>query len=189
MNKTKKNIVIVGFDESEIRSIDVPEIGKNHYFNTMEEIKGHQGYLIIIKNKDNINIVDFDKKYRKALNNYANVWLYNENYNNSYHKWSNIEFVNRDIFLLDILSFWDQYDEYKHHLEQKQDKKEYTNKRLNNIEKIYNYLKKYKVIKTVRLTEDLKMSERMIQRYMQDINDIYHNIGYDYSNNEWYIVW
>ena len=33
------------------------------------------------------------------------------------------------------------------------------------------------------------MNERTIQRYMRDINDIYHSVGYDYSNNEWYIIW
>ena len=24
---------------------------------------------------------------------------------------------------------------------------------------------------------------------MKDINDIYHSVGYNYSNNEWYFIW
>ena len=187
MNKTQKNIVLVGFSKPEIRSINIPTIGKNYYLNSIEDAKLHQGYLLIINNKDNTDIVSFDKKYRKIINKYANVWIYNENYKESYHKWSNIRLVNRDIFLIDILNFWDEYDIYKEKLKFSV-KLNYTKKRVNNIEKIYNYLKDYQTIKTNKIVKDLKINERMVQRYMHNINQIYHNIGYDYSNNEWYII-
>lgn len=188
MNKTKKNIVLVGFNENEIHSINIPTISKNYYLNNMSEARKHQGYLIIINNKDNINIVEFDKKYRKVLNRYTKIWLYNEKYKNIKNKWSNIQLVNRDIFLIDVLSFWDEYESYKEMIES-ETKEKYTKKRLNSIERIYNYLKNYKTIKTITILEKLNINERMIQRYMNDINNIYHNIGYDYSNNEWYIIW
>ena len=188
MNKTKKNIILVGFNDVEGKSIQIPPIGKNYYLNNMNEAKNHQGYLIIINNKDNINLVEFDKKYRKILNKYVNVWLYNEKYNDTYNKWSNIRMVNRDIFLFDSLYFWDQYDEYKYLVEHETVNKKYTDKRLNNIANLHNYLKKYSTIKTSKISHDLKINSRMIQRYMKDINDIYNNIGYDYSNNEWYVV-
>ena len=71
MNKFKKNIVLIGFSEIERRSISIPVIGKIYYFNDIKDAKNHQGYLIIINNKDNTNIVDFDKKYRKILNKFV----------------------------------------------------------------------------------------------------------------------
>jgi len=189
MNKAKKNIVIVGFSDIEIRSIAAPEIGKNIYVNTMNEAKKHQGYLIIINNKSSTNVVEFDKKYRKTTNKYAKVWLYNKEYKDTYNKWSNTNFVNNDIFLLDSLNFWDEYDRYKFDIEHLETKTKHTHKKLIKLEKLYNYLKDYKTIKTSKIVDDLKISEKMVQRYMQDINNIYHNIGYDYSNNEWYIIW
>ena len=189
MNKTQKNIVIVGFSDIEKRSIKVPPIKNNYYLNSMEEARKHQGFLLIINNKDNLDIIAFDKKYRKITNKYAYIWLYNEKYKESINKWSRIETKNRDIFYYDELTIWDMYDEYKHSLEHKKETPKYTQKRLNNINKIYNYLQNYKTIKTSKISEDLKINDRMVQRYMEDINNIYHNIGYDYSSNEWYIIW
>lgn len=187
MNKFKKNIVIVGFLEDEKRSISIPPIGEINYFDKIEQSKNHQGYLIIVNNKTNEDIVSFDKKYRKIINKFVKVYLYNEHYKESYNKWSNIQLVNRDLFLYDSLYYWDLYDEYKNNV-LLEDKK-YTKKRLENITKLYNYLKDYKVIKTSKIKEDLNINDRMIQRYMKDINDLYNNIGYDYYNNQWYIIW
>ena len=62
MNKTKKNIVLVGFSNIENKTIAVPSIGKNYYLNNMNEAKKHQGFLIIINNKENTSIINFDKK-------------------------------------------------------------------------------------------------------------------------------
>ena len=72
---------------------------------------------------------------------------------------------------------------------EKRKEKKYTKKRLDNINKIYEYLGSYKTIKTNKIVGDLKINPRMIERYMHDINNLYHNIGYDYSKNEWYIIW
>ena len=76
MNKSQKNIVLVGFNYQEIRSIEIPKIGQNYYLNDMKEASKHQGYLIIVNNKSNMDIVSFDKKYRKIINKYAYVWVY-----------------------------------------------------------------------------------------------------------------
>lgn len=188
MSKARKNIVLVGFSEVEIRSISIPPIGNNYYVDSMEEARKHQGYLIIINNKSNINVVDFDKKYRYIIKKYDKVWLYNEKYKEGYYKFSNIELKNRDIFLYDSLDFWDWYEEYKDLVEKKEEKK-YTKKRLDNVNKMYEYLKNYSEIKTSKIANDLGMNERNVERYMCDVNDIYHNVGYDYSLNEWYIIW
>jgi len=187
MNKTQKNIVIVDFSDIEKKSIGVPKISKILYLDNIIEIKKHQGFLIIINNKNNMNLVTFDKKYRKYLNKYAFVWLYNKKNKEDKDKYSNIELVNNFIFDDLSLNIWDEYElykDYKKHVT----KKKYTNKRMENINKLYNYLINYKEIKTTKICSDLGMSSRMVQRYMQDINNIYHNIGYDYSKNEWYII-
>lgn len=188
MNKFQKNIVLVGFSDIEIRSISIPPVGDVIYLNDIKQANYHQGYLLVINNRNNIDIVSFDKKYRKTINKYAKVWLYNENYIESKHKWSKIEFVNRNIFEIDELTFWEDYDLYKENIKEI-NKIKYTPKRLNNIERIYNYLKIYRIVTTSQMSKDLNISERMIQRYMHDINILYKNIGYDYSNNQWYIIW
>ena len=186
MNKTQKNIVIVGFSDIEKRSIGVPKIGEVLYLDSMDEVKKHQGFLLIINNIDNIDLISFDKKYRKYLNRYV-FWL-NKEKNKCYKdKYSNIELVDNFIFSDLTLNIWDEYDSYKNSRNNDIEKK-YTNKRMDNINKIYNYLINYKEISTSKVCFDLGINARMVQRYMQDINNIYHNIGYDYSKNEWYII-
>lgn len=187
MNKTQKNIVIVGFSDTEKRSISVPKINEVLYLDNMNEAKKHQGFLIIINNKDNINLVSFDKKYRKCLNKYALIWLYNEKNKLYKDKYSNIELVDNFIFSDLILNIWDEYDSYKDD-KNHEIKKKCTNKRMDKINTLYDYLINYKEISTSKICSDLGINARMVQRYIQDINNIYHNIGYDYSKNEWYII-
>ena len=81
MNKTKKNVVIVGFENEEKNSLSYPilENGTVHYCNTMSEAIKHQGYMIIINNSQKINLVSFDKKYRKSLNKYERILKRREN--------------------------------------------------------------------------------------------------------------
>ena len=43
-------------------------------------------------------------------------------------------------------------------------------------------------ITTKKISNDLKVSKRWVQRYMQDINLLYENIGYDENNKRWYIT-
>lgn len=187
MNKTQKNIVIVGFNDYEIRNIGVPPIGKIIYVSSMLEAKKHQGYMLIVNNKNKLDIVSFDKKYRKILNKYAFIWLYGKN--NKYYKdkFSRIELYDDYIYSDICLNVWEDYDKYKHELVYK-NLKTFTKKRLENINKISKYLKDFDNIKTSKMSADLNMNVRTIERYMTDINEIYHNIGYDYSKNEWYII-
>ena len=188
MNKTQKNIIIVGFDELEERSIGVPKIGDVLYLDNMDEANKHQGYLIIINNKDNLDIISFDKKYRKVLNKYAFIWLYSKKNKPCRVGYCNIELVDDFIFDDLTLNIWDDYERYKERIENKIERK-YTSKKLDKLNKLYNFLKDYKIIKTAELSYLLNMNPRTVQRYMRDISNIYHNIGYDYSNNEWYIIW
>ena len=56
------------------------------------------------------------------------------------------------------------------------------------INKMTEYFKNKYTMKTKEIAQYLNMSERNIERYMHDYNKIYKNIGYDYVNNEWYII-
>ena len=190
MNKAKKNVVIVGFEVEERNSISYPYIENSvvHFCDTISEAIKYQGYMIIINNKENANLVAFDKKYRKSLNKYERVLIYNEKYNWIYDKWSRFEKVNRDIFDDYSYQFGEEWDRYKLEKEHEANK-EYSINKQKNIESLYNYLKNYKTIKTSKIAKELNINERSIQRYMNDINNIYHNIGYDFSLNEWYFIW
>lgn len=190
MNKAKKNTVIVGFKKEERNSISYPYIENStiHFCDTISEATKYQGYMIIIDNSKNVNLVDIDKKYRKSLNKYERILIYNQEYKWTYDKWSKFEKVNRDIFNDYSYQFGEEWDKYKYDKEH-EIKTKYNIAKQNNLESLYNYLKHYKTIKTSKICEDLNINERTIQRYMKDINEIYHNIGYDYSNNEWYIIW
>ncbi len=190
MNKTKKNIVIVGFENEERKSVSYPYIENStvRYCNTISEAIKYQGYMIIINNTENIDLVTFDKKYRKSLNKYERILIYNQKYNWNYDKWSRFEKINRGIFDDYSYQFGEEWDKYKLDKENEISKK-YNITKQNKLECLYNYLKDYETIKTSKIAKDLNLSERTIQRYMEDINNIYHNVGYDYSNNEWYFIW
>lgn len=190
MNKTKKNVAIVGFENEERKCVSYPCIENSvvHYCDTISEAIKYQGYMIIINNSKNIDLVSFDKKYRKSLNKYERILIYNGKYTWTYDKWSRFEKVNRGIFDDYSYQLGEEWDKYKLDKENEISKK-YNITKQNQLESLYNYLKDYKIVKTSKIASDLNLNERTIQRYMQDINNIYHNVGYDYSNNEWYFVW
>lgn len=196
MNRAKKNVVIVGFTDSERNSISIPLLDEPycytqevHYVKSLSDITKYQGYLLIIDNSDNKRLVDIDKKYRKSLNKYELIWLYNSNYNKYYKdKWSRIEKIDRYLFNDLGYGLGEEWNSYKL-LKEKDDEIITFNKyKQKNMNILFNYLKRYKTRKTKDISKDLKINERSIQRYMHDLNRIYHNIGYDYTNNEWYIV-
>lgn len=191
MNKAKKNIVVVGFNNYERKSLGIPFIENNviHYIDSLHDIVKYQGYLLLIDNKDNKSIIELDKKYRKTFNKYERIWLYNESYKEflKKEKWSRIEKIGRDIFLDCSFQFSEEWDSYKFNKEH-EEKTKYSIRKQEKLDNFYEYLKKYKTIKTEEIVKDLDIDKRTIQRYMNDINNTYHNIGYDYSNNEWYII-
>ena len=190
MNKAKKNVVIVGFNTIEKNSLSYPYIenGAVHYCDTLSEAIKYQGYMIIINNSENIDLVVFDKKYRKSLIKYERILIYNDKYNWTYDKWSRFEKGGRGIFDDYSYQLSEEWDKYKADKESETNKK-YSATKKEKLEKLYNYLKQYKTIKTSKIYEELNINERTIQRYMEDINSIYNNVGYDFSLNEWYFIW
>lgn len=198
MNKVKKNVVIVGFTESERNSISVPSFSETdsretlHYIDSLSDAYKYQGYMLIVDNNDNKSIIELDKKYRKVFNKFERILLYNESYDtqNSINSWNKIEKIGRELFVLDVLYFYDEWEEYKNKKEnEKVEIIEYNRDKEFKLNRLYNYIKKYNTRKTSEISKNLNINERTIQRYMHDLNGIYHNIGYDFSLNEWYFVW
>lgn len=190
MNKFKKNVVIVGFNEEERNSISYPVIenGEVHFCNSISEAILYQGYMLIIDNSNNNDLVLLDNKYRKSFNKFERILIYNKNYKWKYNKWNRFEKVNRDIFNDYSFQFSEEWDKYKDN-KKDESKQLLSGNKLNKLNKFYSYLKDYKNIKTDKICNELNINEKKAQRYMNELNDIYHNIGYDYSLNEWYFIW
>lgn len=191
MNKAQKNIVIVGFIGEEKNSLSLPYIdkGRVHYVDSIGDAIKYQGYLLIINNKDNIHLVELDKKYHKSFQKFAKVWIYNENYKWQKDHWSGIEKVNRDIFMDISLSLSEEWEEYKTQIENGSKPLKFHLAKKKKLDDLYLYLKNFKAISTQQIVKDLKINARTVERYMSDLNTIYHNIGYDYNQNEWYLIW
>ena len=197
MYTTKKNVVIVGFSKAERRSVAIPILPepydhsqKIRYVESLKEVLKYQGFMLIIDNSDDRPIIELDKKYRKFFNNFEMVIIYNESYAelHKYSRWTNISLVGRDLFYEKL--FYNVWDEYK---EKKDNEVKLLNKfnkdKNERIMQLYNYIVKYKTKKTSDISRYLNIDKRTIQRYMKDLNNIHHNIGYDYSSNEWYFIW
>ena len=56
------------------------------------------------------------------------------------------------------------------------------------LEKIHIYLKGKKMVTTNELAQKFSLSYRNVERYMNDYNKIFKNIGYDFKENAWYII-
>lgn len=192
MNKARKNVVVVGFlDEVERKFVSIPwiENGEVHYVKSLSEATKYQGYFIIIDNTDNKSLIDIDKKYRRTLNRFEVIYVYNENYEEKYYKYSRINTINREIFNDWGYQFSCDWDEYKERVETTKENIKYNKDKQEKLNILYNFIKDKKEITTKEIKEKLNISDRSIQRYMTDINNIYKSVGYDYSNNIWYFIW
>ncbi len=193
MSNIKKNIVIVGFTEIERNSISIPSLEepycysqKVYYVDSLDKVK-YQGYMLIVDNKDNISIRELDKKYRNIFNKFEVVRIYNEKYDSNYQeKWLSVEKIGRELFEYDGYSLGEDWDSYKDRIENNKGSIRFNKDKKEKLDMLYNYIKNYETIKTKDIANALNLSERSIQRYMKDLNTIYHNVGYDYSNDEWY---
>ncbi|MBR1377310.1 MAG: hypothetical protein IJ565_05845 [Bacilli bacterium] len=196
MNKAKKNVVIVGFTGVEKDLVPIPSLSleyyesqKVHYVNKINEASVYQGYMIIINNKDNKSPMELDKKYRKIFNKFVRVVIYNKSYRNDCfeNKWFKIETIGEDDLHCDLsYGYGVNWDEYKMEVESEKKPIKFNKNKKEKLDILYEYTKQYKTRKTSDIVKDLHMNERTIQRYMHDLNTLYHNVGYDYLINEWY---
>lgn len=197
MNKYSRNIVIVGKNNYDIKDIrDTKDNWSNsdytHRFpyiievNDLKEALNHQGFLLIINELDiePISYIDFDIKYRNKFKNYNLVIINSDKIGKNNQNILDTKLIINKKFYLNNLILTNMYEYYineKEHIK-------FTLKRKQNIDMLYNYLKDKTFITTKKISNDLKVSKRWVQRYMQDINLLYENIGYDENNKRWYIT-
>ena len=170
-----------GFDDNHFHFPYIKMVDK------IEELKRKQGFLLIIS-EDKLsekNILEIDKKYRKLFNRFQFVYILTEDekkLNFNHLKYSNIYYVNKEF--VDNESILETYYEYL--LNSK--KVSYTKKKLMILEKMKIYFKGKKMVTTKELVDKFLLTPRSVERYMNDYNKIYKNIGYDYRENGWYII-
>ena len=193
MNKEKRNVVLVGFNDWDkhlalfYRHKRYGRFPKVIFVDTLEEGLKHQGFMIVIKTDEEFdNFVDYDINNRHLFHKFVNVEICSTKYKyfSRSNDFSKIRFYGsarmRDYDYNIFIAYYKWYIE-------KEDKK-FTQKRKNNIEKLHNYLKGKRFVTTEEIVEEFKVSDRWVLRYMTDVNDIYQNIGYDSYKKRWYIV-
>ena len=196
LKKVGRNVYI--YDDNNYDLTDKKNIfdyDDNYYFRfpylkrvtNINELKRKHGFLLIINAKylDEEDYIEIDKKYRNLFKQFNLTYIVTKNTKlcNLFHlRYTNIYFVNEDYFNDDELM--EIYYEYI--LNNK--KLNFSKKKLLLFDKINEYLKTKTTVKTSELREKFHMSERNIERYMNDYNKIYKNIGYDFIKNEWYVI-
>lgn len=191
MNKAEKHIVVVGFTKEQRANLGLPSIegGIIRYVPSIEYALKYHGYLLVYDNKDNINMVEFDKKYRKSLNKFVRIWYYHPAYRWKKDNYSRIERVGPAIFEDILFSMNAEWEQYKQEVEQEETKRKCNFEKQTNLNKLYAYLTKFTSITTKQIAEDLNIRGRTVERYMKDLNKTYQNIGYDYKQSKWYLIW
>ena len=82
-----------------------------------------------------------------------------------------------------------EWEQYKQEVEQEETKRKCNSEKQANLNKLYAYLTKFTSITTKQIAEDLNIRGRTVERYMKDLNKTYQNIGYDYKQSKWYLIW
>ncbi len=153
----------------------------------IETLKRKQGFLLIINERylKEDNYIDIDKKYRHLFNHFNLVYIVTSDLNkiNKFHiKYTNMYFIDDNYFDIDELI----YLYYDYILSRKS--VEFSKKKLEFLKEMNKYFKNKSKIKTEKLCSAFSISKRNAERYMNDYNCVYKNIGYDYNKDEWYII-
>jgi len=215
MNKLSRNIVYVGNDsyyKGNLKLCDVKNkknqpSNKNVRFphlvqvNNIEDLKRKQGFLLVLTIDDlcyyldtidiyKPDVYEIDRHIRKKFKNFQYVIIISIEefdyghipFSNIYVEFANKYFNNNEGLNILIDKLYEEYMSLKK-IKLSKIKKE-------NIEKLRTYLRKKKkeFITTKEIMEDLNVNEKWIQRYMKEMNNIYHNIGYSKIKRVWYVV-
>ncbi len=215
MNQGKRNIVLVGFNEKEkerLEFIDIREkkeswtstdlthrFPKIVYVDTLKEARRHQGLILFIRiNEDNLNFVEYDIKNRKKFRNYEYVFLVVNDKSKIAYSYqvfniahivngiSNIAVINAYNLIYHVALNQSLKTIYEKYLEN------YTKKlsriRLENVEKLKNYVIESQYIDMKAIAFTLNVSTKSVERYLIDMNFVYRNVGYDKENRQYYIT-
>lgn len=214
MNQGKRNIVFVGFSQQEIEKLEFKDIRDQKeawtstdithrfprllYFDTVKEAKRHQGLILFYKIEEEFDFVKYDIQNRKQFKNYEYVFLVvpKKNKIDYFYQVSNITHIKTQVSKLALISFYHLAyhpslmhclnQMYKIHLENIQ--KKFSNIKLQNIEKLKQHVKKTTYINIKKTALLLHVSNKWVERYLIDMNFLYHNVGYDKRKKMWYIV-
>ena len=196
LEKMPRNVYVYGKPFSYLedkRGMEAFEYDSHFHFpyikqvDTLEDLKRKQGFLLIIDEEKlpEKEIVDIDKTYRSLFNHFQFVYITtnDEKKMNFYHlKYSNLYYMNREY--IDNDSLLELYYEFL--LNNKRIK--FSKKKKECLEKMHQYLKKKNVVTTNELANTFSLSYRNVERYMNDYNQLYKTIGYDFKENAWYII-
>ncbi len=154
--------------------------------NILDELKRKQGFLAIIK-EDLLpkNSIELDKKYRTFFKNFTYVYIITQDVKkqNKYHlKYSPFYFVNENYFEDETL-----YRLFLNNLLTNKSRK-ISAQRREKLEELKKYLKGKETFTTKELKTVFLQSERQIERDLEDLNNLYQNIGYDFKKKEWFQI-
>lgn len=215
MNQGKRNIVLVGFSEKEKERLEFMDIREKReswssidlthrfprivYLDTLKEAKRHQGLILFIRiEEENLNFVEYDIKNRKKFKNYEYIFLVvNDKSNVAYsYQVVNIVHIINEISKIAIINVYHLIYHvalnhalntiYKKYLENKN--KKLSRIRLENVEKLKKYVKKGQYIDIKNDAFNLNVSTKWVERYLIDMNFVYHNVGYDKEKRQYYIT-
>ncbi len=151
-------------------------------FDSFKEIFKHSGFALVLF-MDIENIRNFDIRYRYKLK-YSHVFIYNENVRKSkFNKFSNISILNQEDYL-DIDLLIDKYHEEDYEFFAP---KKFQHDKLKKLNDIHGFVKEKKAFSSLDVASNFNMSLRNVERYLNDINYLYNDIGYDYVKNEYYV--
>lgn len=185
----KRNIVFVGFTATQEKLIKednyykVNRFPKFIFIDNLEEALKHQGFMIIIKNLEIENFIDYDINNRHQFRKFTKVIICQKNKVFS-NELSKIEIKPLDyIYRLNASMLINEYQKFL-----SRETKKKTPKREQNIERLADYLKGKRYVSKQEIQDYFQVSHRWVERYMQDIAEKYHNIGYIRARNLYYIV-
>lgn len=209
-NTKKRNLVYIGYslkndchlEDVKERSEEKQKLGDYRFphlvkRNSIKELKREQGFLLLAGVEDfphdsldeyRPNVYELDRIYRKKLQRFTYVILLSSE---DFH-FGRIPYSH--IFVVSFRDFMEKcndgivdkmYQEYK----EKTPSKKHLKKQ-ENIKMLYQFLKKKRnpFIATKEIMKELNVTARWVQRYMNEINEMYHNIGYNRFKRKWYVI-
>ena len=187
--KEKRNIVFVGFTPRQEKLIrednyyKVNRFPKFIFVDTLEEALKHQGFMLIIKNFEIDNFTTYDIDNRHQFRKFTKVIICQKNREVS-NEFSKIQIKSLDyIYHLNAAMLINEYQRFLN----KENKKK-TAKREKNMAQLAQYLKGKRYVCSKEIQDNFQVSPRWVERYMQDLAEIYQNIGYIKSKKLYYIV-
>lgn len=209
VKEKERNVVFIGFNNEEKskntfisgreyifeeRAAVFPKI---YYYENLKDAKRMHGYSVYIKVDYDLkyvkdNVVELDKYYRKKFRSFKSIILYSElfkigDYVN-FGSYSTLGIIDKETLFNPRYNYFDYvFETYRKYCIDYKTLK-LSKPKMEKLSLIRIMLKENKGITTKSLSTKLGISERNIQRYMHDMNELYNEIGYDESKNMWYKV-